>query len=130
MVGRAAIANPWALAAITAAVSGRPIPPPPTLSERIDVALEHVSSAIRFEEEEFQKRLKRDLTESERNDCEGRAVRALRGIVPMYVKGFEGAAQVRSELYQSSSYSEIAATLQKVREIADAAVEPEPAHSS
>lgn len=130
MVGRAAIANPWALAAITAAVSGRPIPAPPTLSERIEVALEHVSTAIQFEEEEFAKRMKRELSESERKESEGRAVRALRGIVPMYVKGFEGAAQVRSELYQSSSYAEISTTLQKVREIAHLSTEPQPTYSS
>lgn len=119
MVGRAAISNPWALARIVAAVAGRSVPPPPTLSERIEVALEHVRLMIRNEAEcptwEAARR------RPEYPDAELRAVRALRGQLPMYIKGEHGAAQARARLTACSTYEEVRAELEWFAEAVSAA---------
>jgi tRNA-dihydrouridine synthase B len=94
MVGRAAISNPWALARIRAAMTGEPAPPEPTLRDRIDVALEHLRLMVENERR------------TDERDAELRACRALRGQIPMYVKGEPGAAQARERLTRCSSVAE------------------------
>lgn len=89
MVGRAAIADPWALARIVAGTMGRPIPPEPTLRERILVALEHLRGAI------------------EHVGDEPRGVRSLRGQLPQYIKGAPGSARVRGRLSTADSYAQV-----------------------
>lgn len=88
MVGRAAISNPWALAEIRAALRGEAAPSPPRLAGRIDVALEHLRLMIEHEEDE------------------NRACRALRGQIPMYIKGEPGAAELRRQLQACASYAD------------------------
>ncbi len=105
MVGRAAISNPWALASISAWMLGLPTPPPPTLDDRIETALEHLRLMIEFVGEG-----------SVSQDSEIRAVRQLRGQIPMYIKGEAGAAAIRNRLTACSSYIEIEEIL---REFAD-----------
>ena len=100
MVGRAAISNPWALQRIVGGVRGFPIPAEPTLEERIDTALEHLRLMIRHECEAAG-------DGSAPPDGELRAVRALRGQVPMYLKGAPGAAKARSGLTRCNSYDEV-----------------------
>jgi nifR3 family TIM-barrel protein len=95
MVGRAAISNPWALGRISAALLGHPEPATPTLQERIDVALEHVRLMVQYETE----------ADPEQNP-ELRACRALRGQVPLYIKGVHGASILRDKLTRCSTYSE------------------------
>lgn len=96
MVGRASISNPWALAKISAWMRGDAPPPEPTLAERIEVALEHLRLMVDYE------------TKSEEGgaDPELRACRALRGQIPMYIKGFHGAAPLRDRLTRCSSVAE------------------------
>jgi tRNA-dihydrouridine synthase B len=100
MVGRAAISNPWALARLSAVMTGHTPPAEPTLKERIDIALEHLRLMICHEAE----------VEDHREASEGdelRAVRQLRGQIPMYIKGEQGAAQAREKLTRCNSYHEV-----------------------
>jgi tRNA-dihydrouridine synthase len=96
MVGRAAISNPWALNRIRAAMVGEPEPAEPTLDERIRIAMEHLRSMVEYE-------TAADLGPP---SPELRACRALRGQIPMYIKGFPGAAVARERLTRCSSVDE------------------------
>jgi tRNA-dihydrouridine synthase B len=96
MVGRAAISNPWALRDIVRAVRRLNPLPGPTLSERIDTALQHLRLMIDFETEHGDKPEQAELF----------ACRQLRGQIPMYVKGAMGAAQLRDKLTRCSSFEE------------------------
>jgi nifR3 family TIM-barrel protein len=87
MVGRAAIGNPWALRAITEAVRGLPASSPPSLDERVSTALEHARLAIDLEQRN---------SLDDKLDGELIAMRSLRGILPLYVKGEPGAAEIRN----------------------------------
>lgn len=98
MVGRAAISNPWALARITAGVMGEPLPPMPTLDERIETALRHARLMLMVESESATVEEALALPEAERMPHEIRAIRGLRGQLPLYVKGEYGAAAIRSQL--------------------------------
>lgn len=109
MVGRAAISNPWKLAEIRAAIVGDGVPSPPTLSERIDIALEHLRMTVAFEaeEEDYEEALQGPrFLEHERY-----SVRSLRGQLPLYIKGEPGAAQIRNRLTSCSTVEEVEATL-------------------
>lgn len=107
MVGRLAIANPWALRQIVEAVQGLPSSPPPTLDERIETALEHLSGMIAFEAATARKR--------DEQESESRAVRSLRGQIPLYIKGFPGSAEVRNRLSRSDSFEETREILESFR---------------
>lgn len=105
MVGRAAISNPWALGKISAAMQGLPEPKEPTLQERIDTAQLHARLQVAYECE-----LSSFEEAQEHPDFllnEGRAIRSLRGQLPMYIKGIPGAAQIRSELYQANKVEDL-----------------------
>ncbi|MBA3726812.1 MAG: tRNA dihydrouridine synthase DusB [Armatimonadetes bacterium] len=99
MVGRGAISNPWALRAIVQGVRGHAIPDPPTLSERIQIALEHLRLAIEFERETG--------TYRDGAFAEIAAVRSLRGQVPLYIKGEPGAAALRNALVAANTFAEV-----------------------
>ena len=112
MVGRAAISNPWALAKISAALGGKTEPAEPTLKDRIDVAILHAQLQVAYEcevptYEEALKHPDHDLHE-------GRAIRSLRGQMPMYIKGIPGAAVIRAELYQSNTVSDVERILESL----------------
>jgi tRNA-dihydrouridine synthase B len=102
MVGRAAISNPWALGRISAAVRGEPVPEPPTLAERIDVALDHLKLMVAHEAEASRD----EKGGGDFAQAEMRACRQLRGQLPMYVKGEFGAAQIRERLTRCSTVAE------------------------
>lgn len=109
MVGRGAISNPWALAAISAALSGKPQPAEPTLGQRIETALEHARLQVAYECEVST--YAEALSHPDHDFNEVRAIRSLRGQLPMYIKGFEGAAAIRSELYQANTVGDIESCL-------------------
>lgn len=94
MVGRAAISNPWQLAAIRCGLTGETPPPPPTLRDRIDTALEHARRMVEYENDGSP-------------DAERRALRSLRGQLPLYIKGEHGAAQIRGRLSTVDSVQEL-----------------------
>ena len=121
MVGRAAISNPWALARIRAGLTGEDEPADPTLDERISVAVEHARLMTAFEAEMDSWKEIVELPPEERERLELKAVRSLRGQLPLYIKGLPGAAQVRGKLSRSSSVSELEDILEGFREsLADA----------
>lgn len=98
MVGRVAISNPWALARIAAALRGEPEPDPPTLAERVRIALAHLRMTIELEQEAG-------------GDAELRACRHLRGQIPLYIKGEFGASALRNRLTSCSTYGEYVSLL-------------------
>ena len=115
MVGRAAISNPWALARIKAAIVGQPIPCEPTLRERIHTALEHIRLMICYEADSEtldEARLAPNFT-----DAEFRACRALRGQIPLYVKGFPGASEIRNRLTRCSTLAEFEMILEEFADV-------------
>lgn len=112
MVGRAAISNPWALARIRAGLMGDPIPDPPTFRDRVETCLEHCRLMIAAEAEvdTLDEARKREDFEQ----VEGRAIRALRGQLPLYIKGEPGASAVRARLTLCSSLQEVEEALAAV----------------
>lgn len=112
MVGRAAISNPWRLKAIVNGVrqfvadGTEPSDhyAEPGLGERIRTALEHARLMVEVEAEaeSFEDARQR----SEFADAEFRACRALRGQMPLYIKGEPGASQIRERLTRCSSIAE------------------------
>lgn len=106
MVGRAAISNPWRLRSIVAGVKGDPDPGEPSFDERCEVALEHLRAMI-----EEQRQAPRG-----RFDPEIVAVRKMRGLLPLYIKGVPGSAKARLALSRAESYKEVAEILGRLRE--------------
>jgi nifR3 family TIM-barrel protein len=96
MVGRAAIGNPWQLREIVRGVLGRQQLQPPTLSERISTALEHVRLALQID-----------------GGDELAVVRSLRGVLPLYIKGEPGAAEVRQQLMKAETEARITEILRE-----------------
>ena len=105
MVGRAAISNPWALRDIGLAMVGKDPGPAPTLDERIETALEHLHLMIDAETE--------GATDGQ---GELRACRALRGQIPMYIKGEIGASVIRDQLTRCSAFEEYESILNAFRD--------------
>lgn len=105
MVGRAAISNPWALRAIRQGIMGEEICPEPDLEERIETALEHVRMMIAYDGNVA------TFEEAQRHPdfagLEVRAVRHLRGQIPLYIKGFPGAGQIRRALSLANHLNEL-----------------------
>jgi len=113
MVGRAAISNPWALARIRCAITGEDQPPAPTLDERIEVALEHLRTMVTCEADAAS--YEDAVASSGHADAQLRACRALRGQIPLYIKGEFGASHVRDRLTKCSTVSEFADVLGEFR---------------
>ena len=99
MMGRAAISNPWALRDAARAVRDEDPLPPPTLGERLRIALEHARLTVEIMREE------EPTLDPAR--AEEFAVRSLRGQLPIYVKGVSGAAEIRAEVYRASTVADI-----------------------
>lgn len=107
MVGRAAISNPWRLAQIRAGLTGGDPPAEPTLDERIGVALEHARTMVAFDHGLDGWSQVEALPTKERAQAELFGIRALRGQLPLYIKGVPGAAEVRASLSRVSSIQEL-----------------------
>ncbi len=90
MIGRAAIGNPWIVRDVVALLTKGTVPPPPTLEERIATSLAHVTDLAQTLGEE-------------------RAVRHLRGQLPLYISGFCGAPRVREAITGAVSIAEVEA---------------------
>ena len=109
MVGRAAISNPWVLRDIQLGLRGLPPGQPPTLDERIAVALDHLRLMVANEAEADSYE---EALESEGfKEAEHRACRALRGQIPLYIKGEPGASVLRDRLTRCSTIGEYEALL-------------------
>jgi tRNA-dihydrouridine synthase B len=105
MVGRAAISNPWALHRITAGVMGEPAPPAPTVAQRVETALLHARLMIQTEGDV--ENWEEALALPDFSAVELRALRALRGQLPLYIKGAHGAGELRGRLSRISAYAEL-----------------------
>lgn len=119
MVGRTAISNPWMLQRIVAAVVGHEEPRGPSMAERIEVALEHLRLQIAYEAgcDTFADAVRKP----DYADGEMRAVRSLRGQIPLYIKGEPGAAQAREKLTRCSTLAEMEDQLWSFERTASAA---------
>lgn len=106
MVGRAAISNPWRLRSIIAGVKGEPDPGEPNLDERCEVALEHLHAMIEEQREAPRGKFDPEIV----------AVRKMRSLLPLYIKGVPGSAQVRLALSRAESYDEVQSILLRLRE--------------
>jgi len=111
MVGRAAISNPWRLRDIRVAMElyergeDWTVPcPPPSLEERIQTALHHLRLSIAHEADcdTFEEA----LLSPNYARAELTASRAIRGQMPLYIKGAVGASVVRDRLTRCSSVAE------------------------
>ncbi len=100
MIGRAAIGNPWVLRDTAHHLRTGQRLPPPSLAERLEAALIHVQDFARTIGEE-------------------RAVRHLRGQLPLYVKGFAGASAAREQIVQATRIEQVRAILERVRQTAE-----------
>jgi tRNA-dihydrouridine synthase B len=111
MVGRAAISNPWLLRDIRLGLEGLEPGPAPTMRERIETALEHLRLLVAVEAEvnSYSEAVETPAFA----DAELRACRALRGQIPMYIKGEPGASQVRDRLTKCSTIAEYTAVLEE-----------------
>ncbi len=116
MIGRAAISNPWALCRITAGIRGHAPPPLPTLDDRIQIAIEHAKMQVAFELELDHWAEVVEAPDEDRKLAETRAIRSLRGQLPMYIKGEAGAAQVRARLTACDSVAEVESILHQFAE--------------
>lgn len=114
MVGRAAISNPWALHRIRCGMQGLPIPSEPGLRERIDTAMEHLRMMVACEADA--KSYEEAVGSQAFKDAELRACRALRGQIPLYIKGIFGASHIRNELTRCSTLSEYQDILERFAE--------------
>lgn len=88
MIGRAAIGNPWIIRDASHYLLHGMIPPAPTLRERSETAMEH-------------------LTDLANSIGEKYAVRHLRGQLPLYFKGFPGAVHLRERIVMANTIAEV-----------------------
>jgi nifR3 family TIM-barrel protein len=111
MVGRAAISNPWRLRDIRVAMElfergeDWTVPcPAPSLEERIQTALHHLRLSIAHEADcdTFEEA----LLSPNYARAELTASRAIRGQMPLYIKGAVGASVIRDRLTRCSSVAE------------------------
>lgn len=107
MVGRAAISNPWSLQSIRAALMGDPAPAAPTLDARIECALRHARLMVAYECGVFDFEETVGLEPAMVQEAEIRAIRALRGQLPIYIKGAPGASQVRAKITQCNTVADL-----------------------
>ena len=96
MIARGAQGNPWIFAEIAAALEGRPWLPP-TLSERIAVALEHAALLVREKGEKI-------------------GIAEARKHLAWYTRGLRGSASVRARLMRVESFAEIPPLLEQLEE--------------
>jgi nifR3 family TIM-barrel protein len=111
MVGRAAISNPWLLRDMRLALAGKPPGPPPTIQDRIQTAMQHLRLMVANEAEV--EHYEEALRSPNHAEAELRACRALRGQIPLYIKGEVGASQARERLTKCSTVAEYEDVLER-----------------
>lgn len=88
MIGRAAISNPWLIRDTVHFLRGEELLPPPSRQERAEAALAHLC----------------DLAGALGED---RAVRHLRGQLPLYMSGYSGASRLREQMVRACTIAEV-----------------------
>ena len=92
MIGRAAIGNPWIVRDTVHYLRTGDLLPPPSLEERIDAAMTHVTDLAGIIGEFI-------------------AVRQLRGQLPHYFRGYHGVARVREAIHTAETIAGVQAIL-------------------
>lgn len=95
MIGRGALGNPWLFAQTEAFLAGRPVPPAPSLPERMDVMLRHIRLMCN--------------TAGERE-----GMRQARKHAAWYMRGLRGAAAFRDEAVRMACYDDARRLAQRV----------------
>lgn len=95
MVGHAAIGNPWILRDIAHYLQTGELLPPPSLQERVEAALSHLQDLASTMGEE-------------------RAVRHLRGQIPLYFRGLPYASRFRERMNLASTVQDVVDALGSV----------------
>lgn len=96
MIGRGSLGNPWIFEEIAAAIAGREYIYP-SLTERLDVCLEHI-------------RLIRD------SKGEHTAAAEIKKHAALYIKGVRGAASIRDDIMKTTSTLEIEKIIKELKE--------------
>ena len=96
MIGRAAIANPWIIRDTVHYLKTGELLPPVTYEERVEVAMEHLHDLMGVLGED-------------------RAIRHLRGQLPLYFSGIPGASRLRGRLQTACTVEEIEAGLAEMK---------------
>ncbi len=101
MVGRGALGNPWIFREIEAAVSGQPLPPAPTLEERLAVAARQIEYAAADKGEHV-------------------AMLEARKHLAWYLKGYRGMAAYRARFSSVRTLDEMYAVMREILERGEA----------
>jgi tRNA-dihydrouridine synthase B len=88
MIGRAAVGNPWIFSRARELLEGGPSSPPPSLGDRIRLAVEHLDLMV---------------------DAKGerRGVQEMRKHIVAYLRGFPGASNLRAELVRMEGHERV-----------------------
>lgn len=96
MIGQAALGYPWVFGEAAAALAGEPIPSPPTVEDRIELAARHVSLAV-----------------ADRGPRWG--AREMRKHMSWYLKGMPMARSLRQKANRATTEAELLAVLEEAR---------------
>ena len=99
MIGRGADGNPWLFTALAAALSGEPLPQPPSLKERLAQAAEHLEMLIAYKNEVV-------------------AVKEMRRHISAYLKGMPHAAEFRGRFHKVDTQEQFSELLAEYSECA------------
>jgi len=95
MVGRAAMGNPWLFARLANELCGKDFDDHlPTDEERVSMIMRHLTESCEVIREEV-------------------AVKEFRSVMPQYIKGIRGAAQIRARLMTASTIAEVEEILRR-----------------
>lgn len=95
MFARGALGNPWVFRDALALFEGLPLPPPPSIEEKLDIIMKHISLLL-----------------AEKG--EAAAVREMRKHVGWYLKGIPRAAEVRRKVNSLTTVHELRNTLENI----------------
>lgn len=98
MIGRGAQGNPWIFDKVNHFIKTGEIIEPPSVSEKIDTAIEHMNMAVEFEGEYV-------------------AVREMRKHIGWYLKGIKHSARYRNEINQLTEVREVISKLSELKKL-------------
>ena len=88
MIGRAARGNPWIFEQVTAGLSGKEIPDMPSVEDRKLMLIRELEGRLKYLPEDV-------------------AVREFRSVMPFYIKGLPGSAQIKVKLCNCNKADEV-----------------------
>ena len=88
MVGRGALGNPWLFEQAQALLDGKPLPPPPTMSQRVETAMRHLKTAAE--------------NKSERTAC----LEARRHFA-WYLRGIPHSSQIKAQISKAETLEDL-----------------------